>query len=323
MATLLVGPGELASARFAMSPMVNLVGALVVGTGRVRVPGLPDGWVTQAGTLVRADPTLSALVHLMAESRWIPDLVAMPPRGMETTIDDELAALRATPDEIALNHLRVSAAWRGPQRRDRPLPAALTDSAVAGRLVDAFELFWQTALAPHWPRLRAGLERDVIRRAGLLSTYGWARALDGLLPDLRWHPDGRIELARMPGPSHRLVSADLLFVPSAFAGGWLGLDPPRAYALVYRATGLGEFWPEEASASPDALDLLIGRTRASLLRALERPASTTQLVAQHRLSLGTVGDHLMVLRQAGLVTRARSGRSVLYHRTALGDALAG
>jgi DNA-binding transcriptional ArsR family regulator len=51
------------------------------------------------------------------------------------------------------------------------------------------------------------------------------------------------------------------------------------------------------------------------------PASTSQLVAQLSMTLGGVGDHLAVLRRAGLVSRTRSGRSVLYSRTALGDAL--
>ena len=40
------------------------------------------------------------------------------------------------------------------------------------------------------------------------------------------------------------------------------------------------------------------------------------------LPLGSVGGHLRVLLDAGLVQRRRSGREVLYWRTALGDALA-
>jgi DNA-binding transcriptional ArsR family regulator len=59
-----------------------------------------------------------------------------------------------------------------------------------------------------------------------------------------------------------------------------------------------------------------------LLHALSEPASTTQLRAALSASLGATGDHLAVLRAAGLVTRVRSGRSVLYRRTTLGDALA-
>ena len=39
------------------------------------------------------------------------------------------------------------------------------------------------------------------------------------------------------------------------------------------------------------------------------------------MPLGSVGDHLKVLLAAGTVLRRRSGREVLYWRTALGDAL--
>jgi DNA-binding transcriptional ArsR family regulator len=58
-----------------------------------------------------------------------------------------------------------------------------------------------------------------------------------------------------------------------------------------------------------------------LLTALDQPASTTQLARSLGLATGAAGDHLAILQAAGLLTKARSGRSVLYRRTPLGDAL--
>ncbi|MFD7652633.1 winged helix-turn-helix domain-containing protein [Actinosynnema sp. NPDC059797] len=58
--------------------------------------------------------------------------------------------------------------------------------------------------------------------------------------------------------------------------------------------------------------------RAGLLVLLGTPLSTTQLVALTGQGLGSVGRHLRVLRDAGLVERRRAGRSVLYARTEAG-----
>jgi DNA-binding transcriptional ArsR family regulator len=67
----------------------------------------------------------------------------------------------------------------------------------------------------------------------------------------------------------------------------------------------------------------LGRSRATLLVALNEPASTSELARHHGMAIGAVGDHLGVLYRAGLVDRARDGRSVRYRRTPLGDAVTG
>ncbi len=102
----------------------------------------------------------------------------------------------------------------------------------------------------------------------------------------------------------------------------LSLEPPWPPSLIYPARGVSALWERPSRAEPGtALDRLLGASRAAILLALEDPASTTHLAATLGQSLGGIGDHLAVLREAGLVTRARSGRSVLYRRTPVGDAV--
>jgi DNA-binding transcriptional ArsR family regulator len=160
--------------------------------------------------------------------------------------------------------------------------------------------------------------------AGVSTTIG------DLHPELSWE-QGRIVLPRMADdPDAALGGRGLLFVPSVFI--WpklaLGLDPPWPPALIYPARGVAALWErpgrEQAGAARPgtALDRLLGPSRAAILIALEEPASTTHLAATLGQSLGGIGDHLAVLREAGLISRARSGRSVLYRRTPVGDAVA-
>jgi DNA-binding transcriptional ArsR family regulator len=64
-----------------------------------------------------------------------------------------------------------------------------------------------------------------------------------------------------------------------------------------------------------------GRARALVLTLLDTPKSTTQLVALTGQGLGSVGRHLKILLDAGLLSRHRAGRSVLYYWAAVGDRL--
>jgi DNA-binding transcriptional ArsR family regulator len=90
---------------------------------------------------------------------------------------------------------------------------------------------------------------------------------------------------------------------------------------MYAARGSAALWEPEPT-TPAALARLLGQTRADLLLRLDTAASTTQLGTITGHTLGAVGDHLRILREAGLVTRTRSGRSVVYGRTPVGDAVA-
>jgi DNA-binding transcriptional ArsR family regulator len=97
-----------------------------------------------------------------------------------------------------------------------------------------------------------------------------------------------------------------------------------AFTTAWAELLAGDWRPlleSEPAAAPEHLAALLGRSRALLLDSLADAASTSQLARAFGMAAGAVGDHLAVLRRSGLVERARSGRSVLYRRTALGDSL--
>ena len=79
--------------------------------------------------------------------------------------------------------------------------------------------------------------------------------------------------------------------------------------------------PRSTPPAPPGSDRSSASNRAAVLTLLEVPRSTSQMAMLSGLALGSVGSHLKVLLEAGVVIRRRSGREVLYWRTALGDAL--
>jgi DNA-binding transcriptional ArsR family regulator len=319
---------DLTTTRFALSPLWELIQALRVLAGE---PGQQDEpvlrpWLTRVRNRYRAlgRETDLELILALHPPGWGADFLSPVPAAMSPAIGDLLAEVRATPPEQA--HREVAEALRRQPRVDPRVERILTSDQVACRVADVLAEAWQALLEPEWPALRAILERDVVYRAGQLASRGWAAALTGLHPTLSWH-QGRIEHSRWSGTEDaELGGRGLLFVPSVFI--WprlaLRLDPPWPPALIYPARGVAALWEQPARARPGprpALERLLGTSRAAILLALEEPASTTQLAVVLGQSIGGIGDHLAVLREAGLIARARSGRSVLYTRTAAGDAL--
>ncbi|MFC4121978.1 ArsR/SmtB family transcription factor [Nonomuraea zeae] len=316
-----VTPQDLVASRFAISPMIETMHAHWVLAGRFET-GVHGSWVARRrGTyqeLERRHPVLRASAVISGNRGDANvDFIAPPPEAVNVPFETELAAMRATPPGHAQAEIARVLACRPATGRDRDL---LLDPGVVELFAQAYEALWNEILAPEWPRFRAILQRDVAQRAGRLAAYGWAAALEDLGTGVRWRPPGRIEVQlSFPGRLHRLGGKGLLFLPSAFMTG-IGacLSAAWPYALIYPARG--------AAATPPARDrdlsALIGRSRARILAELAEPATTTQLAALLGQSVGTTGGHLAALRGTGLIAGTRTGRSVLYARTTLGDALA-
>ncbi len=242
---------------------------------------------------------------------WIADCLtlAVPPGR---SLEEELAAVRAQPDE----RVRADVAATS----DRPVVPALRDGRRLGdALADLERLAWDLAVADGWPRLRRVLEADIVSRTAALGRGGWAAALTAMRSGTSYLGGGTLRITAHDLPPKDLPQAELAFHPVQEGRGLVMWDLPAGrYALTYPATGTGIV---EAPTATDALGRLVGGNRADLLRLLGAPASTTQLAARTGLPLGSVGNHLAVLRASGLVLRRRSGREVLYWRTPLGNDL--
>ena len=311
--------GDLLRTRFAIAPLMDLVGALYV----LRRPdryAAHRPWADWARP--RTESLDLSLVSAAAPSGtpfW-PVFVSPPPRTPRAEIGEELERVLATPpDQMAVELARTYPEGLPPAAR----PFLDDPAAAVERLVEQMRSFWDAALAPWWSRMSALLESEIASRARRLVAVGAQAAFDGLHSTVTWeqgtlsvHPTGK-EPAEVD-----LGGRGLLLIPAVFTwpAVWPRTDPPWDPALVYPASGIGDLWAP-AEGGDHVLGALLGRRRARILLELHRPSSTLGLAGRLGVSPGAVSDHLKVLRHAGLVTGRREGRQVIYSRTGRGDAL--
>ena len=311
---------DLALTRFAISPMWELVHSLLA----LRDPShaaLHVPWLRSISGRLNG-LALGPAVALTPPRGFSPDFVVPLPSGPLGDITDDLAALRATPaaqirDEMALfstQHKqgpKIAGPWLADPRRE------------VRRLADVLEAYWARAIEPVWPRVRGFLDADIAHRARRLAAGGPEALFADLATNVSWQRPHLV----VGIPTHEAtVSLDgrgLLLVPSAFSASHpfvIDRDPWQP-ALIYPARGIATLWAR-ATPAADGLVRLLGASRAAMLAEVAVPRSTTELARRLSLSPGTTSYHLTALRDAGLVAGRREGRSVLYARTPLGDALA-
>ncbi|MEU8657307.1 ArsR/SmtB family transcription factor [Actinoplanes philippinensis] len=317
-----VGAEDLLRTRFALSPVFELQNVMRALEGPHN-RGIPESWLGRLrapfARLRAADPAVDAVLALHTPDSGA-TFLCPPPQRIGQTIADDLAALRSAPRAAARAEIGYYLERR-PEIGD-PARAVLTGADVLERLAVAFAAGWEGLLAGDWPRMRLLCERDVVHRAAELGRSGWAAALAGLHPTVRWRAGG-IDLAGRSPETIVLGGEGLMLIPSVFIWPEIAVygDEPWPKAIVYPARGVATLLESEPPAAPEHLSALLGRSRALLLDSLADAASTSQLARAFGMAVGAVGDHLAVLHRSGLVERARSGRSVLYRRTALGDSL--
>ncbi|MDH6126453.1 winged helix-turn-helix domain-containing protein [Kitasatospora sp. GP82] len=282
---------------------------------RLAAAGLDRGW----------------LAELIPPSGYVPDFLNPAPTGPTPTLGEELAQVLAAPVARVrqdLDHLAHHQGRLGPRLRIlhaepqvRPQPPAGGTPLV--RMAEEIETYWELALAPYWARIRAVLDADVFYRVRQVAEHGTGHLFNDLHPSVSWDDNALRLVRRQRTLSRKTAGAGLLLIPSAFTGPGVHsrVTPPDPPQLAYPARGVGSLWQPRTVTRTAAIAAVLGRSRTLLLTELETPASTTELAHRTGLSPAGVSQHLTALRDAGLVSAHRAGRSVLYARTSVAESV--
>lgn len=312
---------DLAQTRFAFSPLMELVESYRVLADPTRHE-LHMPWVARARESLRGLDLrpLGALVR--RGGQYTPDFLAPPPEEPFPEFEAEVEALRNSPpqtvrEEVA--RLEAHLPWQVQALRTY----AREPAAALQRLANLLVRYHELVLAPYWPRLHTLVEGDVLRRAHKLAFEGPEALFSDLHPTVRYR-DGAVEIDRrqrwkIDPPGGR----GMLLVPTVFA--WPGLyliaDRPWRPTLVYGPRGVQRLWTHERSDSSKEMEAALGSARASILKNLVVPYTTTELSRTLGTSPGTVSGHLSRLCKARLAEPHRKGRRVYYRLTAGGESL--
>ncbi|MFD0367575.1 hypothetical protein [Streptomyces sp. NPDC127114] len=300
--------------------------SLLTGVFGDRPLGMPEAW--RRGVREAARPGDAALMRplLSSGAPWFPDCLALVrgvhdagPAASTTEVEDELDALDA--DELQQEIARrfgdaVPEAWR--QIADRPRSFVDAYRRLASSVWSGFSPLWRRA---------DGLLLREAERVGVASVTGGLDAMLNTLGAAVHYADGLLELPHAC-PSHhvgpgrrRLVLAPLA---SGFSACAYSAEDPDLIWIGYPLPGLGrltEGAEAERRTASDALGLVLGPVRATILRDAHRQPSVSETAQHAHVTVSTATYHCGQLVRAGLLRRTRRGREVRLQLTDKGAAL--
>ncbi len=312
-----LGDSGLSEVRFGISPLCEMGLSLRTIREPNRFP-LQLPWLSRTRRSWE-NLDLEVLQGLVGDKLWTPDFLSPVPHSPLGRIEDELEVLsEIDPSEFVQQLVRIHG--------EVPLVFDCSPDRAIERMMLALREYWEVCFSPYWPRMRTILEADITYRGRVMAQQGIAEMLNSITATVSM-TSSRLTVMRSSLPGEdiaRVNEQGITLVPTMFTRqASVPVDPHEAPIILYPARGQGAMWETERVVNPQAVAEVLGKTRASLLTALTSPASSTELGIRFDVSTSAVNQHLRALRDVGLVTSTRYGRSVLYFRSSLGSALLG
>ncbi|MGH3239317.1 MAG: ArsR/SmtB family transcription factor [Spirillospora sp.] len=290
--------------------------------------GLFQQWRTDAGARLAGRSDAQMLAPLLPPHRMIFDLHTLC--GRAGSVDGAVENLRGR----SARHLSAEVAYAASLT---PLPGWARHIAAADRewidlLGAAVRGAHQAIVAPYWPQIQARMTAERAGHGSALLDFGVEHMLRNLHPTVRWHSPV-LEVHSPCGADVHLGGRGMVVIPSLFCRPLPvpvldyvdGEHEPPELWLFVPATGApdGVLAPlPDSAADGRALAMLLGRTRAAVLRAVAAgPVTTSGLAQRVGVSVPAASQHAAVLRDAGLIATRRVGKAVLHTVTTTGEAL--
>lgn len=309
--TVVSSCGQLSELLFSLAVLCKRRGDLVYGAWAHDLSPTALQAARALSGLVSCPPPLD-LITLTSQVTSLED-------GIEAILQASAASLRAEIDE-ARPGLTIA-----PPRWIDDLPARISVRRGLGQALQGYD----SALSPHWSRLRAYLDAQAAVHARVLARVGVQAFLQSLHSDLRWSPP-TLTLTRTDLFGEiRAQGRGLVIMPVVFArraGVFHSVvrpDEPIVVAVpaVRSIADAQAIWGTSSLPSSRALAALVGETRAAALAIISDSCTTSELARRLGISPATASHHATVLRSAGLVMTRRAGSAVVHTVTPLGAQL--